>query len=96
VINWLRKRCPSSANENYTYTPSELKKTKEIESVFKRLDIDNSGTLDISEIQVLFRKNGIKIPSIYLKEFFKLVDKDGSGSVSIDELKLLVLNHDSA
>eukprot|EP00913_Durusdinium_trenchii_P016317 g15336.t1 len=49
---------------------------------FKKLDTDNSNTLEMNEIQKEFAPKGPEVPEHVFKMFWKDFDKDGRGSVT--------------
>lgn len=57
-----------------------------IQSLFKKYDADNSGTIDTSELESLLTDLNITLKTEYEKRaILMLVDKDGSGTISLDE-----------
>lgn len=70
-MNWIKKRHLSTANANYIKSNEEVLKDGEIEVMFKKIDLDNSGIIDIEELQNLFLNNGILMTSEETRKFFE-------------------------
>eukprot|EP01017_Pseudomicrothorax_dubius_P051114 TRINITY_DN977_c0_g2_i3.p1 TRINITY_DN977_c0_g2~~TRINITY_DN977_c0_g2_i3.p1 ORF type:complete len:280 (-),score=73.58 TRINITY_DN977_c0_g2_i3:67-906(-) len=56
-----------------------------VEKLFKKADLDGSGTLEKSEIRKLANQLGASLSDLELDELFKTVDLDNNGSISFDE-----------
>jgi len=56
-----------------------------INTLFKRLDIDNSGTLEIDEMIKIFSDLECEIRDEDLEKCIKDIDADGSGTISPEE-----------
>ncbi|CDW72748.1 ef hand family protein [Stylonychia lemnae] len=92
TIRWLKIRYQNSAKTESLQTMNEVKRNKDIQQIFKRFDEDQSGLLELDEINQLFLTNGIKLGKNNTKEFFKLLDADNSGSLSVQEFKEFLFN----
>ena len=46
VVSWVSKRYSSRAKDEYRLSPTSLTKHREIETVFRKFDVDGSGSLD--------------------------------------------------
>ncbi|XP_023325602.1 calcyphosin-like protein isoform X2 [Eurytemora carolleeae] len=53
--------------------------------MFRRIDDNRSGSLDIEEFKKGVHDSGLKLPDDQLQAMFQQFDQDGSGKVSIDE-----------
>jgi len=60
-INWLKKRFQKSAKVEYLHTRDQLEMHYEIRRCFDKFDEDNSGTLDLMEIEEMLKSVGIKV-----------------------------------
>eukprot|EP00347_Sterkiella_histriomuscorum_P002242 403368927 len=92
TIRWLKKRYQNTAKTETLQTIVEAKRNKDIQQIFKRFDEDQSGLLELDEINQLFISNGINLGKTNTKEFFKLLDADNSGSLSVQEFKEFLFN----
>lgn len=63
--------------------------------IFEKFDTDKTGTLDIREINHLFKENQMSIDKEEIKEIFKVVDSDNSNSLTIEEFKKFILSEES-
>eukprot|EP00913_Durusdinium_trenchii_P008430 g7916.t1 len=61
---------------------------EELKQVFQRIDLDNSGTLELEELETAARELGVKCSKNSLKKVFKLIDIDQSGSIDFDEFSI--------
>ena len=48
-------------------------------TAFKELDHDNSGSLDLNELEKLLQKSGEEVTKEVISDLFKLLDVDGDG-----------------
>lgn len=55
TIEWLKKRFANTTKIQYLNNPTQLQQHKAIESVFKKLDEDHSNSLDIDEVNKMFK-----------------------------------------
>ncbi|CAK9030007.1 Uncharacterized WD repeat-containing protein alr3466 [Durusdinium trenchii] len=79
----MAPRSPSKlAADDTPMDPEELKQ------VFQRIDLDNSGTLELEELETAARELGVKCSKNSLKKVFKLIDIDQSGSIDFDEFSI--------
>ena len=69
-------------------SPAEL--NQECLNIFMKLDADESGTLDKSEILNGMHNMGVTLSDDLLEKFFKEVDEDDNGCLDFDEFKKLV------
>lgn len=60
---------------------------EEVDEMFARVDVDNSGEIDYSEFVVATLNEKNMLSNNKLKAAFRMFDKDGGGSISIDEIK---------
>ena len=70
-MNWFKKRHLGTVNTNYIKSNDEVLKDGEIEVMFKKIDLDKSGVIDIEELQNLFLKNGMLMSSEETRKFFE-------------------------
>jgi calcium-dependent protein kinase len=59
----------------------------EIDEMFSKVDVDNSGAIDYSEFVVASMNEKNLLSNNKLQSAFKMFDKDGGGSISTDEIK---------
>jgi Ca2+-binding EF-hand superfamily protein len=59
-----------SISKEYTLTPSEIVKEKQIEEMFGKLDTDKSNALDMQEMSELFNENGVTMTKKQVAEMF--------------------------
>lgn len=76
----------------YLNNPTELNQHKAIVNVFKKLDEDGSNSLDIGEVNQMFKNNNISVTYDQLKALFSLACKSGSFELSFDEFKTFALS----
>ena len=74
TIEWLKKRFFKTTKIQYLNNPTELNQHKAIENVFKKLDEDNSNSLDIDEVNQMFINNNISITYDQLKVWFEKIN----------------------
>lgn len=60
---------------------------EEVDEMFKKVDVDNSGEIDYSEFVVATLNEKNLLSNNKLRAAFKMFDKDGGGSISIEEIK---------
>lgn len=68
------------------YYGDELAK-KEVEKIFKLVDVDNSGAIDFSEFVTATCDREVLLSETKLRQAFRYYDKDDGGSISLEELK---------
>eukprot|EP00438_Fugacium_kawagutii_P002145 Skav218495 [mRNA] locus=scaffold538:1368413:1375319:- [translate_table: standard] len=61
---------------------------EELKQVFRRIDLDNSGTLELEELETAARELGVRCSKNSLKKVFKLIDLDESGSIDFEEFSI--------
>jgi len=66
----------------------ETARKKELQGQFKKLDEDNSGTINVRELRHLLWDKGYTVSTEQVIEFFKEVDTDGSGQIDMEEFEL--------
>ena len=59
----------------------------EVDEMFKKVDVDDSGAIDYSEFVVASMNEKNLLSNNKLQTAFKMFDKDGGGSISTDEIK---------
>ncbi|CAB9525316.1 membrAne [Seminavis robusta] len=59
----------------------------ELEEIFDRIDVDNSGTIDAEELYILLRSTGVKVTRRESDMMLHYADKDGNGTLDKDEWK---------
>jgi Ca2+-binding EF-hand superfamily protein len=75
--------------------PSEQQIRQAIDTIFRKYDIDKSGTLDFTEVKTVvndaFRNSGCprNITEEDIKKFVSSVDANSDGSISQEELFLV-------
>jgi hypothetical protein len=91
AIRWMNKRKPRISQSVVTHIPPA--RALELRSIFKGLDFDNSGTLEIDELKQAVEyvaaadKSGdpvFKDPKKIIS-FFRSMDADGNGNVDFNE-----------
>ena len=60
--------------------------------MFEKFDEDQSGTLEVKELKIMFDNNNIDISSEQLLTLFSIVDKDKSGALDMQEFKEFTLS----
>lgn len=60
---------------------------EEIDEMFSKVDVDNSGAIDYSEFVVASMNEKNLLSNNKLQSAFKMFDKDGGGSISTEEIK---------
>lgn len=60
---------------------------KEVDRIFREVDIDKNGTIDYNEFVLASMNSQTLIDKARLENTFKMFDKDGNGSISADEIK---------
>ena len=59
-------------------------------AVFRAIDTDNSGQVEIKELKNVFKTLGISVDEAELNELFEFVDKDKNGAIDFEEFCVLV------
>ncbi|CAJ1456481.1 unnamed protein product [Effrenium voratum] len=78
-------KAKAKAKLNADDTPMD---PEELKQVFRRIDLDNSGTLEIEELETAARELGIRCSKNSMKKVFKMIDADQSGSIDFDEFSI--------
>lgn len=60
---------------------------EEVDEMFAKVDVDDSGAIDYSEFVVASMNEKNLLSNNKLQSAFKMFDKDGGGSISTDEIK---------
>ena len=68
---------------------------KEIRRVFLEADADESGSLELQEIQKCFKLLGLRVSQKQAHRYFRELDKDGNGSVSLEEFEQFMKSSDA-
>ena len=76
----------------YLNNPTQLHQHNAIFNVFKKLDEDNSNSLDIDEVNQMFINNNISITYDQLKALFSIACKPGAYELSFEEFKKFTLS----
>lgn len=53
--------------------------------LFRSIDVDHNGKLDMEELQKAFRRTGLKVPMRRINAFFSHIDMNNDGYISFDE-----------
>lgn len=61
MINWVRKRYKKTAKLQYLNDPMELEKLQALIYIFNKYDKDHSGTLDLQELDDMFKEHKITL-----------------------------------
>jgi Ca2+-binding EF-hand superfamily protein len=59
----------------------------QVREVFQRIDIDDSGTLELEEVQVAFSEMGMPSDEASIKKLFAATDLDSDGAVTLQEFE---------
>lgn len=84
---WIRKDLPMVEAE---LTDVEL---TELKDIFAMFDKDNSGSIDIKELDAMVSSLGIAATPEDLHDMIQEADLDGSGTIEFSEFKLLIGPH---
>lgn len=68
---------------------------KEVEEIFKEVDLDKNGTIEFSEWVVASIDKRQLLTDEKLKIAFSIFDKDGGGSISPEEVKATLVGKNS-
>ena len=60
---------------------------EEVDEMFAKVDVDDSGAIDYSEFVVASMNEKNLLSNNTLQSAFKMFDKDGGGSISTDEIR---------
>lgn len=94
---WFRKQAkyyksdkseeePSKIPRKYLMSQQEIKQSEIMEQIFKKIDSDGSGGLDIDELVGLFHDNKIHLDREVIKELFK------GNEFTLDKFRLMIYN----
>eukprot|EP00933_Yihiella_yeosuensis_P050998 TRINITY_DN48822_c0_g1_i1.p1 TRINITY_DN48822_c0_g1~~TRINITY_DN48822_c0_g1_i1.p1 ORF type:complete len:576 (+),score=93.95 TRINITY_DN48822_c0_g1_i1:84-1811(+) len=61
---------------------------EELLKVFKKIDLDGSGSLELDELEKATRELGVKCSSNCVKKVFRQIDIDKSGSIDFEEFRV--------
>ncbi|KAK3285208.1 hypothetical protein CYMTET_7179 [Cymbomonas tetramitiformis] len=64
---------------------SQLKEQKAMQDVFKEIDVDGSGEIDVDELITAMKAFGLDLPDEQVQEMFNEADIDGGGSIGFEE-----------
>ncbi|KAH7932029.1 hypothetical protein HPB51_029577 [Rhipicephalus microplus] len=78
----------------YPELPTEVE--ERLEKLFRKLDVNEDGSLDANEIRTSFQKLGIQIETDEAMRLLKRMDKDGSLTISFEEWRDYLLFHPSS
>jgi Ca2+-binding EF-hand superfamily protein len=68
-------------------TRNQILRDEQIQRVFNHIDYNQSGTIEVEELHLMFAYYGIDLSRSELVQLFNQVDKDGSGDLSLEEFK---------
>ena len=60
---------------------------EEVDDMFSKVDVDDSGAIDYSEFVVASMNEKNLLSNNKLQSAFKMFDKDGGGSISTEEIR---------
>ena len=63
---------------------------KEIDKLFKELDEDNSGYIDLAELHRGFQTIGLNLSTSEVKRAFALIDTSGDNKIQLEEFKVMM------
>ena len=89
---WLRKRHIKTANIKYLKSDDQVEQEEDINDCFQKIDLDNSGTLDVQELHQALNENGLKISKAEINEFFNLCKTQCKGYLTMNEFNDLYKN----
>jgi len=70
---------------NLTIEHKKLLSKENLMITFKKLDVDNSGTLSIDELRQAFEAGGNKRSESFWKDFIASIDENKDNLISVDE-----------
>ena len=65
-VAWCKTRGKKTSKDYYKHQPSDLWDLTDVVELFNEFDDDQSGALDMDELQDMFRTAGISIPKALL------------------------------
>ncbi len=71
----------------YTAMMGEEEAKKEVDRIFKSIDVNNTGAIDFSEFLLATMNHKKILSEERLAQVFKIFDSDNSGSISKQEIK---------
>lgn len=80
-----RKSRKAEAGAGEALAASDGPDEGELLKVFKKVDLDNNGSLDLNELEYAGRELGIKCSQNAMRKVFKMIDKDNSGAIDFVE-----------
>jgi len=69
---------------------SKAKLSEKAETIFKSIDTDNSGGLDVPELKACFEKAGVELTQSEALAMVSGADEDGNGTLDLWEFKKLL------
>ena len=94
-LQWLRSRHQTTANQKYLKSLDQVEQDQNTKDVFSKIDYDQSGTIEISELNKVFVENGLYISNEELIQFFGLCKSKSMQSLTLAEFGELY-NNDKA
>jgi len=58
---------------------------EELKNIFKKIDVNSDGTLDVEEVTRSLREIGFPDPETQAEQIFKITDLDNSGGLDLNE-----------
>ncbi|CAD8107247.1 unnamed protein product [Paramecium sonneborni] len=95
TVNWLKNRFKNKVKDKYILNEKELKEQIMMKAVFKSIDRDNSKFLDRQELYDMFKRYGINITKIKLREFFKRIDQDEDDKLNWNDFRQALQNQEA-
>jgi calcium-dependent protein kinase len=71
----------------YGKTMGEEDARKEVDRIFKTIDVNNTGAIDFTEFLLATVNHKKLLSQERMTQVFKMFDKDGSGTIDKDEIK---------
>ncbi|KAM3134220.1 hypothetical protein pb186bvf_013640 [Paramecium bursaria] len=89
---WFRQR-QKNVSPNYLYYPEERQLQMEIKQIFRVFDVNNSQTIDLAEMFLMFKHFGFQVSQNDLKIIFSIVDDTKDQALNYKEFKALTENN---
>jgi hypothetical protein len=83
MVSWTKKEIQQGYLEFFGKVMSD----EEVDEMFAKVDVDDSGAIDYSEFVVASMNEKNLLSNNKLQSAFKMFDKDGGGSISTEEIK---------